>query len=97
MIKQKGNYKIGYFHSSLLKIQDFKDFILCHWVPPSSGASKKALRSFEMLVSTHPASQCQSLEDLNLQKAKCLASNQKNLVANDCKGRTMDINCDNDS
>jgi len=47
-----------------------------------------------MLSSTHLASHCQSLEDLNPQKAMYLASNQKNLVANDCKGRTMDINCD---
>jgi hypothetical protein len=97
VITQKGNYEIGGFHSSLLKIQAFKDFILCHWVPPSSGTSKKLLQSFEMLMSTHPASHCQSLEDLNLQKAMCLASNEKYLVANDCKGRRMDINCDSDS
>lgn len=97
MIKQKGNYETGGFHSSLLTIQAFKDFMLCRWVPPSSVASKKALQSFEMLTFTHPASHCQCLEDLNLQKAMCLASNQRNFVANDCKGRTMDSNCDSDS
>jgi len=43
MIKQKGNYEIGGFHSSLFEIQAFKEFVLCQWVPPSSGASKKAL------------------------------------------------------